>query len=119
MASIARGRLRVIGIGAVLAAVGAGACRDSGLPDRNLPLTDAMERPFRYGTYDNAGAVRPVTAAQREWVAAGPAQRIPDNLLVAVEAGSRDVFRLATEEAPYTRLYVRSGDMYVPMAPVR
>ncbi len=94
------------------------ACVDSGLPDKNLPLDQATIRPFRYQVYDASRDVAPVRAMDRDWRPAGPATSIPESLLTRVATdNNRDVFALATETAPYSRLYVKAdGGGFVPMA---
>lgn len=95
------------------------ACRDSGLPGMNLPLEEAQAKPPPYVLYDAAGNVAPVRFADRDWRTAGPVERINEQLLVrvTVDAG-RDVFALATDPEPHSRLYVRSAQGFVPLAPV-
>lgn len=98
-----------------------GGCRDSGLPDRNLPLTEAENRPFRYAVYD---AAAPAVATQSviqadsaQWMIAGGAQPIRPGLLARVAAdGGAQVFAPTWESAPYDRLWVRVSDgMYKPL----
>jgi hypothetical protein len=101
---------------AMLVAAAFTACRDSGLPDRNLPLEEARTRPFRYSTYDAAGDLPAVTVGERQWLAAGAPMHIPDRLLTPLAGGS--VYALATDAEPYTRLFVRSPSGFVPLAPV-
>lgn len=98
-----------------------GACRDSGLPGKNLPLTEAENRPFRYAVYDVAA---PAVAAQSviqadsaRWMIAGGAQPIRPGLLAPVAAeGGAQIFAPTWERAPYDRLWVRVSDgMYKPL----
>jgi hypothetical protein len=98
-----------------------GACRDSGLPDRNLPISEAENRPFRYAVYD---AAAPAVAAQSviqadsaRWMIAGGAEPIRAALMTPVAAeGGAQVFAPAWERAPYDRLWIQVGDgMYKPL----
>jgi len=92
------------------------ACRDSGLPGKNLPLEEARSRVFPYSTYDAASNVAPVKIQDRTWMVAGPPISIDARLLRAVAGADREVFALATDSEPYTRLYVRVDRRYAPMA---
>jgi hypothetical protein len=96
----------------------AAGCVDSGLPDRNLPLEEAEHRPFRYQVYD----VRPEAEAivhhdDSDWAVAGAAERIPASALVPAGAGgSQALFSLASDAAPFDRLYMESEGGWIPLA---
>lgn len=108
-----------VGTMAILSLIAAAGCVDSGLPDRNLPLETARERPFRYPVYDGSANIPPVTYAEQTWRAAGPPIDIPDRLLTRVSGatGAEAVYTLVTDAAPIRRLYVRTDSRYVPLAP--
>lgn len=97
----------------VLVAAGAmslAACRDNGLPDRNLPLQDARHRTYGYPTYEPVAGNAPVDVGGRHWMASLPVQTIPARLLVPV--GGSDVvplYALRGEQAPYSTLYAQMG----------
>ncbi len=99
---------------AALVVVAAG-CRDSGLPDRNLPLEEAEQRALLYPVYEPAAA----TALQydgSDWVVAGRPLQIPASLLVPVSAEGGEAWALATDAPPRDRLYVRAADGWTPLA---
>ena len=101
----------------VLVAIAAAACVDSGLPGKNLPIDEARNRLPAYNTYDASLDIEPVHFEGRDWMAAGPASPIAMNLLEAVVMGEREVYVLATDEAPYGRLYLRTANGFTPLAP--
>ena len=111
---VGRGRT-MIGVAAVLAAAVAG-CKDSGLPGRNTELAVADTAGWSYPAYE-AGSTHAVRVWDQDWMVAAPAIRIPADLLVEVaRAGQREVFALATDTEPYSRLYLREAEGYAPMA---
>jgi hypothetical protein len=104
-------------IGLITLVMAFAACRDSGLPGKNLPLEEARTRVFPYSVYDAAENVAPVRFQDRTWMVAGPPVSMDARLLRALEGeGERAVFALATDSEPYTRLYVRVDTRYAPMA---
>jgi hypothetical protein len=106
-------------VGAATLVLVLAGCRDSGLPGENLPLEEARTKPFRYSTYDAHADLPSAEVDGRTWRAAGPAEPIPAVLLAPVEAGAgKEMFALTTDPAPYTRLYLKTGDMYTPYAMV-
>jgi hypothetical protein len=91
---------------AVACAVALTACRDSGLPDRNLPLRDAMHREHRYPAYQPTADNAPVAAAGRHWIGSLPVETIPQRMLVPVAGGEgAQLYALRDQQAPYSRLY--------------
>jgi hypothetical protein len=112
---VRRGTIGCLGAAVAMVAM-LGGCRDSGLPDRNLPLEEARTRPFRYSVYEPA-SVPPVRVADRDWIAAGLPMSIPQRLLTPVTPDG-NVFALASDASPWTRLYRRSAAGYTPLAPL-
>jgi hypothetical protein len=108
---------RVLWAGLMAACVALAGCVDSGLPGKNLPLEEAHAKPFRYSTYD-ASADLPVAHMDgRAWRPAGPPEFVPASMLQpAMASGVSAAFTLRTDAAPIDRLYVPSGDRYVPYA---
>jgi hypothetical protein len=100
-------RLGVVALcGAALA-----ACRDSGLPGKNLPRQEARHREFRYPAYQPTADNAPIALAGRHWIGALPVESIPDRLLVPVgSAGGQTLYAPRGRQAPYSRLYARVGD---------
>lgn len=112
MRSRAAARLAV----ALLCATTLTACRDNGLPDRNLPLDEARHRELRYPVYESSRAVAPVALGGRHWVPAAPAESVPARMLVQVgNAEGTLLFARRGEAAPYARLYAPVGtDRWLP-----
>lgn len=99
----------------LIAAVG---CVDSGLPGKNLPLEEARVKPPVYETYDSGHPMAPIHFGDHDWMAAGHAVNIADRLLAPVAGAGDNVFVLATDNEPYSRLYVRTDHGLIPLAPV-
>ncbi|MGH7553813.1 MAG: hypothetical protein ACREMQ_12375 [Longimicrobiales bacterium] len=100
-----------------------GGCKDSGLPDRNLPLEEAMNRQWRYPVYEAATPTtdpdaRVFTVDGRSWMTTGERQEIPQALLKpAGNAEGIQLFALVWDEGPFTRLYILGQDgQYRPLA---
>jgi hypothetical protein len=100
-----------------------GGCRDSGLPNRNLPLEEAMNRQWRYPVYEAATPTtdpdaRVFALDGRSWMTTGERQAIPQNMLKAAgNAEGTQVFALVWDESPFTRLYILGQDgQYRPLA---
>jgi hypothetical protein len=110
----------ILGVTATLAAFATAGCRDSGLPDRNLPLADAETRRFSYEVYQPRDEAETVFRHdQADWVVAGEPQRIPASHLVSAgSAEGRALFALVTDAAPYDRLYVETAGAWTPFARV-
>jgi hypothetical protein len=101
---------------ALLALVAASGCKDSGLPGRNTPQAEAEQAAWSYPAYE-AGKTPAVHVGGEDWLVAGPPIRIPAALLVSAgQDGDREVFALAADPAPYTRLYVLGASGYSPLA---
>lgn len=103
---------------AVLAAtVGLAACKDSGLPDRNLPIDDARHREFRYPAYQPTADNQPVAHAGRHWIRSLPVESIPSSLLEPVGGeGGMQLYAVRGSRPPYSRLYTPVGeDRWAPL----
>lgn len=82
------------------------ACRDNGLPDRNLPLAEAQHREFGYQVYEPSANNRAIALGGRHWVRSLAVETIPARLLVPVgTAEGTQLFALRNEATPYSRLY--------------
>jgi len=112
MSTVGRNLLACVVACSILALAG---CRDSGLPDRNLPLDQAEQRALPYSLHEPApaGGIRYDGA---EWVVAGRPMQISASLLVPVEVEGGEAWALATDAPPRDRLYVNSGDAWTPLA---
>jgi hypothetical protein len=104
----AAGRIGVIMLASVL---GLSACRDNGLPDRNLPLDDARNRQYSYPGYQPAAESAPVAVAGRAYIGGAPSVRIPARLLTPVgDAQGTMLYAVSGAKAPYARLYASVGN---------
>jgi hypothetical protein len=104
------GAPRLVAI-ALAAVIGVAGCKDSGLPDRNLPVEEARQREYRYPAYQPAADPAPVAAAGRLWIRSLPVETIPTHLLVPVaDAEAVQLYALRGARAPYGRLYAPVGD---------
>ncbi len=95
---------------AMLCGIGLGACRDNGLPNRNLPLAEARHKTFRYLAYQPTTTNRPVALAGSLWIGSLPIESIPDRMLE--QAGNAEgtvLYALKGRRAPYSRLYSPVG----------
>jgi hypothetical protein len=107
----------VRGAAVILAlAAGLAGCRDSGLPDRNLPAEAARTREYGYPVYEASPDARPVAAAGRHWIRGAPEEQIPGTLMVPVAAdGAVQLYAPRHARAPYDRLYAPAGqDRWTP-----
>ena len=96
---------------AVACVVGLTACRDNGLPDRNLPRDAARHRSYGYSVYEPAQNAALISAGGHNWLGGVPAQTIPSRMLVAVSgATGAQVYALRGEQAPYGVLYMPAGE---------
>jgi hypothetical protein len=96
----------VLWCGAALA-----ACRDSGLPGKNLPLDQARHREFRYPAYQRSPENTPIPLAGAYWMSGPPVESIPDRLLSpAGSASGQTLYALRGRQAPHSRLYARVSD---------
>ena len=130
---------------ATIALVALAGCKDSGLPDRNLPYEEAAHRPpdalvqavhpaTRAGGADahggmpmdsaHAGAAanasRAVTIGEQTFVPAGMPLDIDAALLTQVGAGGGMSFHAVRgDDAPYDRVYMtHPGGRYITYMPV-
>ncbi|HSJ06167.1 MAG TPA: hypothetical protein VK936_05655 [Longimicrobiales bacterium] len=102
---------------AVTAVVGLAGCKDSGLPDRNLPIDQARHREFGYPAYQPTADNPPVAHAGRHWIRSLPLESIPAGLLEPVGgADGLQLYALRGSRPPYTRLYTPIGeDRWAPL----
>ena len=122
---------------ATVALVGLSACKDSGLPDRNLPIEDAEHRapdalvqavhpesrPEAEGADAHGGlsmATRPVTIGDQTFAASGmPATMDASGLTQVGTVGGMGFFAARGDGAPYDVLYMAHGESgYVAYTPV-
>jgi len=91
---------------------GLAACRDVGLPDRNLPLDQAEQRTYGYPVYQPfAGTVPVLELANQRWQATAPIVTIQSRLLQSVAtADGTPVYALAWDRQPYDQLYAPVGE---------
>jgi hypothetical protein len=110
-----RGRVR-LPLLALACAAGLAACRDSGLPDRNLPYDEARTRQYGFTAYQPTAGNAPVALAGRHWIRSLPVETIPDRLLEPVGmADGTQLHAVRGSRAPYSRLYARVGpDRWAP-----
>jgi hypothetical protein len=102
--------LRVLSV-AVLGVAGVAGCKDSGLPDRNLPVQEARQRTFGYPTYQPTAQNEPVAAAGRHWIGTLPVESVPDGLLEPIaNVDGRVLYAMRGARPPYSRLYSPVGE---------
>jgi hypothetical protein len=114
------GRMR-LGLAVVVCVAGLTACKDSGLPDRNLPLEEARNRVFPFPAYEPLASNPPVAAGGRHWVRSAAAETIPANRLEPVaSAGGTQLYAVRGSRAPYSRLYAPAGQQnrWYPFLPI-
>ena len=112
---------------AILALAG---CKDSGLPDRNLPLEeaehrapDALVQAVHPETRPDDGAdahgamsmaTRPITVGEQTFIASGtPVTMDAAGLSQVGSVGGMSFMAAPGDEAPYDRLYMAHGDQGV------
>jgi hypothetical protein len=105
-----------LGMLALVTVIGLPACRDSGLPDRNLPLQEARHRQYSYPAYQPLANNVPVAAAGRHWIRSAAVEQIPANKLVPVATvDGMQLYAVRGTAAPYSRLYAPVGqDRWAP-----
>lgn len=102
-----RGRLGMLALACVAVLT---ACKDSGLPDRNLPFQEARNRQFAYPAYQPLANAAPVAAAGRHWLPSAAVEQIPSNVLVPVATvDGRQLYAVRGAQAPFSRLYAPAG----------
>jgi hypothetical protein len=137
-----RASIRLLASLAAIAALG--GCRDSGLPDRNLPFEEAAHRPpdalvqavhpeTRAGHDPAAGAMpqdeahagasmaaRPITVGEQTFVASGQPLAVGAGSLRAVGgSGSMSFSAAIGDDPPYDRLYLaHPGGTYLTYLPL-
>jgi hypothetical protein len=105
-----RGAARRVILAAACVA-GLAACRDSGLPDRNLPLPEARHRQYSFVAYQPTANNPPIALAGRHWLRSLPVETIPAARLVPVGvAEGTQLYALRGARAPYSRLYAPVGE---------
>lgn len=117
-----------------------GGCKDSGLPDRNLPLDQAEHRApdalvqavhplsragstdAQAGSHDTTMVARPITVGGQVFQASGMPTRMSAGSLRAVGGGAAvgGSFSAATwDEPPYDQLYLaHPGGLHITYLPV-
>ena len=91
--------------------LGLSACKDNGLPDKNLPLEEARYRTSSYPAYQPNAANTQVTVAGQQWIGSLPVESIPDRLLVPLGmVEGTALYALRGRSAPYARLYSPVGE---------
>jgi len=139
-------RARVTLLATIAAIVGVAGCKDSGLPDRNLPFDEAAHRPpdalvqavhpeTRAGADASAAggmpqddahagaasmATRPIAIGEQTFVASGHPSSMDAGALSQVgNVGGMGFFAATGDEAPYDRLYMAHGEAgYITYMPV-
>ena len=101
-------RLAILGSAVALL----GACRDSGLPGKNLPQAEARSREFRYAVYQPLAESEALYQVDgRRWQVTGAVETVPDDMLRQVGgAGGLSLQALSWDTAPYDRLYTARPD---------
>ncbi|MBR9989950.1 MAG: hypothetical protein KFH98_09355 [Gemmatimonadetes bacterium] len=106
-----RGAALRVWLVALACAGGLSACRDNGLPDRNLPLDQAQNREGTYPVYEPATQSPALTMGGRHWISSQREETIPAHVLVAVgTSGGTQLFARRGEEAPYSTLYAQVSE---------
>ena len=124
MSGIAGNRSGTVTRLCVIAAAGIllGACKDSGLPDKNKPLAEAMEAEWRYPAYEKTpGAGRVLSLEGQSFQMSGSTENVPEKMLKTVATvDGAPVYSLKSDEAPYDRLFTASAEGgYSVVLPVR
>lgn len=102
--------LRAVQTAAVLLAGTVAGCVDSGLPDRNLPREEALNRTYSYPAYQASPTSEVWDFGGRRWQALGTVETIAPTLLRQVaNANGTVLFALNTDPEPYTQLYTPVG----------
>jgi hypothetical protein len=104
------------GMLALVLATGVTACKDSGLPDRNLPFEEARNRQYGYPVYQPLAGNVPVAAAGRHWLRSAEVMTIPGGIMEPVAAAEgTQLYTVRGTRAPYDRLYAPLGqDRWAP-----
>jgi hypothetical protein len=104
-----RGNARLAMLAVACAATLAG-CKDSGLPDRVVPLQEARHRQYGYAVYQPLANNAPVAAAGRHWARSAAVEEIPAGVLIPVaSADGTQLYAVRGAQAPYSRLYAPVG----------
>jgi hypothetical protein len=101
---------------AIACAAGLSACRDNGLPDRNLPYEEARNREYGYPVYEPTTDTPALAMGGRHWIRSLPVETIPGHVLAPVgTAEGTQLFARRGERPPYSRLYGQvSQDRWAP-----
>lgn len=111
--SVAGRRFGGWGLVVVAGSLALGACRDSGLPDRNLPRAEAEHRSYGYPVYQ---ALAPALAEVwdldgRRWQLSAHVETIAASQLRSVaNANGTAMYALRWDEQPLDRLYTPVGE---------
>ena len=99
-----------------LAALGSiilmGACKDSGLPGKNLPHAQAQVSEWRYPVYQAIAESETLYQVDgRRWQLTGAMETVPRDMLQQVgEGGGLTLHALKWDKAPFDRLYTARPD---------
>jgi hypothetical protein len=97
----------------LLACTGLVACRDSGLPDRNLPRAEAEQRAYGYPVYQPLGAALTEIweLNDRRWQLSAHVETIAATALTSVaNANGTAMYALNWDQPPYDRLFTPVGE---------
>ncbi len=99
-----------------------GACKDSGLPGKNVPLAQAEQAEWRYAAYEKtAAASKVLSLGDQSFQFTGATEHVPERMLksVATVEGAA-MYSLKSDEAPYDRLFTAAqGGGYSVVMPLR
>ena len=89
-----------------------GACRDSGLPGKNLPHAQAQAAEWRYPVYQAIEESETLYQVDgRRWQRTGGMESIPQDMLQQVGEGAGvTLHALKWDKAPFDRLYTARLD---------
>lgn len=105
-----RGAALRVWLTAIVCAAGLSACKDNGLPDRNLPLEEAQTREYGYSVYQQSAEIPAVAMGGRHWLRSETVESIARHVLEPVgSAEGTQLFARRGEQAPYSRLYAQVG----------
>lgn len=105
-----RGAAMRVWLIATICMTGLSACRDNGLPDRNLPLEEAQTREYGYQVYQPSAATPAIAMGGRHWLRSETVESIAGHVLEPVgTAEGTQLFAPRGDQAPYSRLYAQVG----------
>ena len=106
-------RLRGWGLLLLASTAALSSCRDSGLPDRNLPRAEAEQRTYGYPAYQDVGpALTEIWELDgRRWQLSAQVASIPQAQLRSVaNANGTAMYALQWDQPPMDRLYTPVGE---------